>query len=283
MPFQKVLIAIDGSQFSKIAMDYAFWLTAKLDAELSAQHVLDSRLVTLFVEPAFAEELGFGASIEIKEKVYGALRKIGRVILDTYVREATEKRLKTTTHLDEGHIIDEIYKRADDSDLLILGHRSDNHAPLPSEIVVGSIAERVVVSTSKPVLICVQPLEEIKEITVAFDGSEPSIGALLMAEQLAKYVDLPLRAIVVALNADHISEAHATVEKGEKYLREAWPNEVFSVEEGHPAKVLMDYSAKCHSILALGAYGYRNPEDNVLGSTTTNLLRHTKSSVLIYR
>lgn len=283
MPFKKILVALDGSNFSKIASSYAFWLASQLDADLDGQHVTDSRLVDLFIDPKFTEELGFDASIEIDEKVYSALHKIGRVILDTYAKEAAVQQIATNTHLDSGPIIDEICKRAKEHDLLILGHRDDRHAPLPSELIVGSIAERIVISTNKSVLVCVQPVEAIKEITVAFDGSEPSIGALLMSEQLAKYLDLPLKAIVVAQNAAHLSEAHAMAEKGDKFLREAWTDKVFSVMEGYPAKSLIDYGAKAGSLLVIGAYGYRDPDTNVLGSTTTNVLRHTKSSILIYR
>ncbi|MFX5747433.1 universal stress protein, partial [Acinetobacter baumannii] len=71
---------------------------------------------------------------------------------------------------------------------------------------------------------------EIKEVLVAFDGSEASVGALLMAENLVMNTDIALRALTVIPSADHHAEAQLLVEKGEKYLREYWSKDVFMIK-----------------------------------------------------
>lgn len=283
MTFGKILVALDGSKFSQIAGEYAFWMASELDASLTAQHVVDPRLVELFVAPEFAEELGFSQSVETNEKVYSAIRRVGKTILNLFGTEGLSRAIKTHCTLDEGNIVEEIVNRAQDFDLVVLGHRGRGERKLPAELLVGSIAERVAVSNKKPTLIAVQPVSEVKQIMVAFDGSEPARGALLMAENLAKNLSKPLKAVVVVDNKKHVPEGTAVCEAGAELLREYWPEDVFCLKIGKTAKVLREYAKETNSLLVVGAYGFKNPEDNVLGSTTTQLVRKAECSVLLYR
>ncbi len=283
MTFKKILVALDGSKNSQNAADYGFWLATKLGAELAGQHVVDPRLVDLFVEPEFAEELGFSQSIETSSKVFAALRRIGKVILDLFSKEAAGRGFKTTTFLDEGYVVEEILKYAEEFDLLVMGHRGRAQQKMPATLLLGSVAERVVVGSDVPVLITVQPLDQIKQILVAYDGSEPSRGALLMAENLAKKTDSKLKAVTVIPSEQHRQEAKLIREQGESFLREYWIEEVFSIKEGAVSSTLLDYAGSSNSLLVLGAYGFKDPDRNVLGSTTTKVLRETKTSVLVYK
>jgi len=283
MPFKKILVAVDGSEYSQIAADYAFWLAAGLDSQLCGQHVVDPRLVDLFVAPEFAEELGFGESIQTAEKVLRALKKVGRVVLDLFSKEAFGRQIKVETFLDVGYIVEEIVKRAEKHDLLIIGHRGRGQQRIPRELMIGSVAERVAVEAKIPVLIAESPVRSMEEIVVAFDGSEPARGALLMAERLAKLARCRLTAVTVVPSKERLAEGKLTVEQGEGVLREYWPEEVFLIREGHPAKTLLDYAAERKGLLVVGAYGFRDREDNVLGSTTTHAIRRSGSSVLVYR
>src|SRR6516162_7409163 len=176
MTFKNILVALDGSSNSQLAAEYGFWLASNLGASLAGQHVVDPRLVDLFIEPEFAEELGFGTSVETSEKVFSALRKIGKVVLDLFAREAASRGIKITTFLDEGYVADELVKYGDQFDLLIMGHRGKGRRTLPSRLMLGSIAERVAINADVPILIAVQPVTRVKQILVAYDGSEPARG-----------------------------------------------------------------------------------------------------------
>src|SRR5208283_182295 len=80
MLFDKILVSVDGSVCSQVAVDYALWLAGDLGASVSAQHVMDPRLLALIIAPEFAENLGFGASINAAEKVTAALKIIGNTV-----------------------------------------------------------------------------------------------------------------------------------------------------------------------------------------------------------
>lgn len=283
MPFKKVLIALDGSKYSQLASGYGFWLAASLEAKLTAQHVIDPRLVDLLIAPEFAEELGLSATQEISDKVAASLRKVGKLILKVVTSEAEGRKLNIQTCLDEGHVIEEVLKRAADHDIVVVGHRGMGAQPVVSELTVGTVAERVAVGSKKPVLIAATPIEALNELLVAYDGSEPSQGAVLMAEQLAKMGRQRLKAVTVIPDESHRAEAELTIEQGKKLLREFWPEEVFSVQVGNPADCLLETARKNQSLLVIGAYGYRNPEANVMGRTVTSVVRKSSCSMLIYR
>ncbi len=283
MLFDKILVALDGSTNSRNAAEYAFWLATNLDSQLTGQHVIDPRLVDLFISPEFAEELGFACSVDTSEKVFSALRRVGRVILDLYVREASERGLKVETHLDEGYIVECILSRLKNYDLLVMGHKGREDSSMPLNIVLGSVAERLAVNSKKSVLIASRPLKEIEQILVAYDGSEPSRGALLMAESLAKNTNCKLKAITVVPSKQDINLAKVVAQDGEKYLREYWGENVFMQQEGEASDTLLTYATSSNSLLVIGAYGYNDKEGNVLGSTTTQVIRRSGASTLVFR
>lgn len=284
MTFEKILVALDGSESGQVAADCAFWLADKLDVSLCAQHVVDPKMVQLFLDPEFGKALGFRSRHETEKKVFNALRKIGSTILDLFINEAHKRSVNVSTTLDEGSVADRIIEYSSKFDLLVIGHHGRDCVSSPKLVPLGSVAERVVLGSQIPVLIAVQPLPLIEQVIVAYDGSEASRGALLMSEDLAKRIGASLKAVVVTHPSSERCEAELLVDDGKKFLHEKWSEDVFSIKEGRAAEIILSetQSAK-NTLLVLGAYGYADPEQNVLGSTTTKVIRKTASSVLIYR
>jgi nucleotide-binding universal stress UspA family protein len=286
MSFKKILVALDGAKNSQIAADYGFWLASGLNAQLAGQHVIDPRLVDLFVEPEFAQELGFAQSIETSEKVFTAIRRIGNVILDLFAKEAMSRSLKTTVFLDEGYVADAILNYAAEFDLLVMGHRGREQRQLPSHLMLGSVAERVVSCSKVPVLISVQPVSEIAQVLVAYDGSEASRGALIMAEELCKCIERPLRVISVVASSSHEKEQiRVLIEQAHSYLRDKHDQDIFVTKynDGSVSQEIMKFAESSSSLLVAGAYGFQDPDRNTLGSTTTKLLHGLKTTMLVYK
>jgi len=212
-----------------------------------------------------------------------ALKKIGKTILDLFTEEAADRNLSVSTLLREGYIVEEVLCQEKNYDLLIVGHRGRSQRKMPSTTILGSVAERVALNADMPVLITVQPVSEIDQITVAYDGSESARGALLMAESLAKDIGCKFKAITVVSDKDDKAKSKLLIEEGESYLRQYWPESVFSIKEGMIAEKLLEDGSLGHHLLVVGAYGYRELDRNVLGSTTTSIIRQAKTSVLIYK
>lgn len=171
--------------------------------------------------------------------------------LDRFALEAKGRGFDAATRLEEGHIVEEVLKFSKHFELLVLGHRGREDRKLPSNILLGSVAERVVVGANLPVLIAVQPVDQIEQILVAYDGSEASRGALLMAENFAKNAGAKLKAMVVVHDAESKAGAKVLVEEGEKFLREYWEADVFSIKEGAISSTLLESAEKSNSLLVL--------------------------------
>lgn len=282
MLFNKILLALDGSSYSQIAAEYAFSLASDLSSVVDGQHVLDPRMVNMFVAREFAEELGFSQSIDTADKVFAALKRIAVVILDLFEKEAIKRGFKPQTFLDVGYTVEEIVKRSRAYDLIVMGHCRDEHKPA-ADLITGSVAERLAGESERPVLIAIKPLDSIKSVLVGYDGSEPARGALLMAEQLAVKMNRPLRALTVATDSDRLSDANLTAEQGADYLRESHHEEVFAIRQGLAAETLIKYAEEINALLVVGSYGHNIQEQFTLGSTATYIVRKSKSSVLIYK
>ncbi|MBK9145357.1 MAG: universal stress protein [Candidatus Melainabacteria bacterium] len=283
MPFRNILVAVDGSEYSQRAAEYAFWLAGELDAEISAQHVVDPRLVELFIAPEFGEELGFSVAADTEDRVFRAIKKIGTVVLELFAKEAKERGIAVESHLDIGHIVEEVVKRSRTHDLVVMGHKGKGAKQSPSNLMTGSVAERVVLNSYSPVLVAVNSLKEIDQLLVAYDGSEAAKGALLAAEQMAKETHKTLRALTVVAEGESAAEAQITVEQGEPYLREFHDKDVFRIEKGPHAQTLMDYAEKSRSLLIMGAYGFKRVDEMVLGTTASQVVRNSPTSVLVFK
>jgi nucleotide-binding universal stress UspA family protein len=279
----KILVTVDGSACSQIAIDYALWLGKALDATIFAQHVIDPRLMDLFIAPEFAECLGFATSVDSAQQVEAALRKIGSVILELFSKQADGQKVTFETFLDVGWIVDQILERAQYHDLTIVGHSGGKTGALPVSRMLGSVAERIAVLSKKPVLVATQPLGQVNRILVAFDGSEPARGALLLGKALSDKIGKPLKAATVTHGQESLSEAGLTVEQGLRLLESPDRQDIFSILEGPTTSSLLKHAEVENALLIVGAYGFRSPEDNVLGSTTTGIIRSAKCSVLIFR
>lgn len=276
-------MAVDGSEYSQNAADYAFWLATELSAELVAQHVVDPRLVDLFVAPEFGEELGFSVAADTEDKVFRAIKKIGNVILELFVKEAKGRGISVESHLDIGHIVEEVVKRSRGLDLVVMGHKGKGAKQAPSNLMTGSVAERVVLSSYAPVLVAVSPLRDVEQLLVAYDGSEAARGALLAAEQLARETSKKLRALTVIAEGESEVQAKLTIEQGEPYLREYHNSDVFQIEKGPHAQTLMDYAKNNKSLLIMGAYGFKQVDEMVLGTTAAQVVRNSQTSVLVFK
>lgn len=308
MKSTKILVAIDGSEYSQNASLTAFWMAKATDARLEAVSVVDPRIVDLFLSPEFAEDLGLKPSLDASAKIIRSLKRIANAVLELWKKDCVEHlEVEGKAWLVLGDTTEEILSHGKDCDLTVVGHRGAgyrSHQPSATHFRIGSVAERVAVGAKKSVLITVDQPQQLKSILVAYDGSEASKGALLLGEQLAIATGLPLNALHVVREADHVKEASSTIELGASLLRNYVPPEqknsgtssvavkeksqtlmdsIFAIQVGAAGKTILNEAHKKNALLILGAYGFRDPEENVMGSTTTQVVRSTKTSVLVYR
>ena len=140
-PFEKILIAIDFSENSDFAFDYALTLAKQFKAELTVMHVINEPvdLRGFYVPHISFEEL----EKEIEEGATKMMEKFCQAKLDGFTNYKTE--------IVSGIPYEEIIKKAEETSasLIVLGTHGRTGL---DHLIFGSTAERVVRSASCPVL-----------------------------------------------------------------------------------------------------------------------------------
>ncbi|HLB72254.1 MAG: universal stress protein [Candidatus Methanoperedens sp.] len=136
----KILIATDGSEYTKKAIDYGVDLAKSLGAKLYAAYIVDTA--------AFAS-IPMDAAWE---SMYGLLRQEGDEATKYVEEKATSEGLEIERVTIEGHPAEEIIKYADKNsiDLIVMGTLGKSGL---DRFLLGSVAEKVVRTSKIPVLV----------------------------------------------------------------------------------------------------------------------------------
>lgn len=135
---KRVLIATDGSDYTKEAVSHGLHLAKVLGAEVTALYVVDQ---TSFVS------FPMDSSIV---SVYSLLENEGKRAVEDVVKEGEAMGLKVTPLIIEGSPTRKIVETSADFDLVVLGTLGRSAL---SKLFMGSVAERVTRYAPCPVLV----------------------------------------------------------------------------------------------------------------------------------
>ena len=138
--YKKILIATDGSDYTKNSVEYGIDLAKSTEAKLHAVYVVDTA--------AFAS-IPMDAAWE---SMYELLRQEGEEATKYVSDKAWEEGLEVERVTIEGHPADEIIKYAEKNDisLIIMGTLGKSGL---DRFLLGSVAEKVVRNSKIPVLV----------------------------------------------------------------------------------------------------------------------------------
>lgn len=138
--FKKILIATDGSEYTKNSVDYGIDLAKNTGAELHAVYVVDTA--------AFAS-IPMDAAWE---SMYELLRQEGDEATKYVADKAEALGLEVDGNTIEGHPADEIIKYAEKNSMSIIVMGTLGKSGL-DRFLLGSVAEKVVRNSKIPVLV----------------------------------------------------------------------------------------------------------------------------------
>ncbi|VVB92214.1 Universal stress protein [uncultured archaeon] len=138
--FKKILIATDGSEYTKNSVDYGIDLAKNTGAELHAIYVVDTA--------AFAS-IPMDAAWE---SMYELLRQEGDEATKYVADKAKSLGLEVDRNTIEGHPADEIIKYAEKNSMSVIVMGTLGKSGL-DRFLLGSVAEKVVRNSKIPVLV----------------------------------------------------------------------------------------------------------------------------------
>ncbi len=275
---KKILVAQDGSNFSKSALDYALWLAGSFKAVVTGIYVVD---IVAFEAPFLHDisgALGFEPFLNFSTKIREELEKTGRTILKSFRESCEAKGVECEEHLGFGIVTNEICEKARVNDLVIVGRRGLN-ARFEYGLL-GSVTEGVVRKSPKPVLVVPEVYKKIENPLLAYDGSANASKAMHSAAEILKTLGLPLT--VVAVTNDE--KDRTVIEEAENYLKTYGIEAKLEPLTGiPPVAIERYYRDNDHDLIFMGASSHSRLVEMVIGSTTEHVMRAVEGPVFIER
>jgi len=285
MTEQKILAFVDGSAYSQSVCDHAAWLATRSGAALEILHVLGRR-EGVADQANLSGSIGLGARTALLEELAGLdgqkarlVNKRGRAILeDASERVQALGVTEVSTTLRQGQFISTMREFEKSADILVIGKRGEaSHYDMEH---LGSNLERVVRSSSKPVMVASRAFQPIKRVLIAFDGGKSAIKAVEEVASNRRFEGLECLLLSVADN----DAPTKRLQGAEALLKDAGFKVSSKVQSGQPDAIIAEtVETDNYDLLIMGAYGHSRIRNLIIGSTTTQMIQACKIPVILYR
>jgi nucleotide-binding universal stress UspA family protein len=280
---KSILLAADGSNASWGAWRYAVDLAQAYQALLRVVTVVDARVP----DPESMVPVG---SLQVSRSSATATMEDGKqtesshqILLDEIKLRTQGALVRVETMLEMGVPADVILALEPITDLIALGHRRERSLLDPT-FVMGSVADQIVRTSCKPVLVASGNYVPLRRILAAYDASDPSKRALHWAASLGENMRVPVE--VVHVTGDSVNGHKRLGEAGE-YLEQYaayGPCVKRHLLHGDAAsQILLLAQQREAGLIVMGAHGHHGLREALLGSVTESVLQHLDRAVLMTR
>lgn len=285
---KSIVALIDGSGYAQSVCDHAGWVASRggTDATLALCHVIRrhdidaentdlSGSIGLGARSSLLEELS-----ELDEQKARLVNQRGRAILDDAKERAAEMGATNVTGmLRNGQLVETTEDLEKNADLIVIGKRGEaSHLNMEH---LGSNLERVVRSSSRPVMVASRAFQPINKVLIAFDGGASSTKAVQHIAGSAVFKGLEILCVQVGSEASRNPQPLADAVA---ILRDAGFAAESKLLPGQPESVIAGtVELEGIDLLVMGAYGHSRIRNLIIGSTTTQMVRACKVPIILYR
>ena len=286
----KVLVATDGSTYGRWALNWMATLPLAEPATITALHVLD---VAALRAPFLAQPVMAGTERYIQEEVQRmeahsvkTLKEAGQLLASL--------KLNGRACKDQGPVAPTILKHAPKRDgLLVVGSQGLDAL---DRFMLGSISTNLIHHATCPVLVVKEEAAPLRRILLATDGSEASTKALKFVlakfrpdRSIGKGGGVPIHVsvfhVLPLVMYPGLKEASKTLleQSVQKLIKAGFTSEPLCYL-GNPAEEIMKAASRQKAdLIVMGAKGLGAIARFLLGSVSTRVVQHAKSSVLVVR
>ncbi|WP_324263028.1 universal stress protein [Altererythrobacter sp. H2] len=286
---EHVLAAIDASAYAASVCGYAGWAARRLSLPVELLHVVQ-RQDPVTARRDLSGAIGLGVKSDLMEELVRLSEESsrteiekGRVLLaagEQMLREAGIAEIRPLHR--HGGVVETILEREDNARVVVMGKRRVGHEFASDHI--GSMIERVVRASAKPVLVASRRYAQPQHVVFAYDASPAADRALERLANSPLFSGLPVTIVM--------AEAEGEAKREAKRAQLARAEAAFAAD--HPVTVLLErgkadqvipavVAATEDALLLMGAYGHSPIRRLIVGSTTTEMVRTVKAPVLMVR
>ncbi|MHB0968851.1 MAG: universal stress protein [Thermoanaerobaculia bacterium] len=272
----RILVSTDFSDLATYAVRYAASIASRAKARLTVLYA------DTFLPPphfTYAQVTDIANSLEVSKQQ-------AKEELDRYVKEHVPAGIEVETVVVEDLPVSAILDAAEERnvDLIVMGTHGRSGL---SRVMLGSVAERVLRETNRPVLTAREsterPAGRIAKILCPMNFSDAAKDALVQAVSLAKLYDAELIVLHVVEPQQRVVTQHEM-----EQLCSWIPDDVRSRCEfqqlelsTHPAEQIIGAARTFGAdLLVIGAQHRRFTDTTIIGTTTVQVTRHAPSPVL---
>ncbi|MEW6681393.1 MAG: universal stress protein [Nitrospirota bacterium] len=279
----KIIVAVDGSKFSRWATDLLVGLPLAEEPEIEIMHVVDVPTVTeALIAPSMVEKYRKGSAAMAEKKFELAQRLTAQVL------ERVRKRWsRVGAIITRGPVADTIVARArkEKADLIIVGARGLSNI---QRFLLGSVSQKIVTYAPCAVLVVKQKIRALKRVLVAVDGSKASDKAVRFLR--TRFVPKKLQGTVMYVWEypihPHPSSALMQViakKYSEPLARSGLRTNAMWVM-GHSAQKIVNVaSQKRPHLIVVGSRGLTGLNRFLLGGVSHQVVKHSREAVLVVR
>jgi nucleotide-binding universal stress UspA family protein len=272
---KRILIGVNGTQYSRSAVDIAVALASRHQASVIGLAVVDLPHLTA---PQPIPLGGSGYKAERDEIVLDNARTAASRLLAEFSTVAAAAGVPSQSLQLEGDPVTLLAAQAQQADLLVVGRKSEQpELGVPTSRVLRDLLHQ----TTRPVLCVPQAAPKDGAVLVAYDGSPQA------AKTLQAFLHLNLAAerathilTVVRSPADREHAAHAV-----SYLQLHGRSAHLHLDSSGapPAKVILEAAARHGAgMIVLGAFGQPALKEFFFGSVTKSLLDQSRVPLFLF-
>lgn len=282
---QKILVPTDGSSNSLAAADYAVYMARRLGASLYGLYVVDIGLIQGPVITDIAGSVGMPPYEGFFDAVEKALNEKADFILNEFQNRCRKGGVKSEVKKITGKVSSTITEEARQVDMILMAKKGEN-ALVGEGGILGSVAESVVRSAGKPVMVTPEKFIEIESMGLAYDGSGSAQKALDLALELSAQTAWPITVITVTIDSQKAAEWAAQVEDANQKDPDEPPIADCDIVHltGKETEAIINFIEEgAVELMVMGAYGHNRLRELLLGSTTSQIIRKSPIPVLLIR
>lgn len=291
----KILLATDGSEYSKGAARFLTCLNLSSEDEIAVFHAV------YWIPFLYDTESYYDTFKEIKEEIAPKIIDSALDILEPVYASISTFILDGSP---EQCIIDVAAKS--DVDLIVMGARGIKGI---ESLFIGSVTRSVAIKSPKPVLVTKLPVHKKPDkmkILFATDGSKYSIDTgeflsgmpfpdnteiTILNVMPSEFLDIPETFVPLVIDkiiditekekSMRLIESQRIVDEAKEHLSKTFNNINVLSRVGDPSSEILKTSEELRmDLIAVGCRGLRGIK-GMLGSVSRNILAHSKCSVLI--
>jgi nucleotide-binding universal stress UspA family protein len=282
--FDKILVPIDGSSDSWVAVEHAITLAKEEDARILGLYIADERVIyaPCWSAAGVMDPLSPDCNpvlLEQAETMRKQIREQGEKALKDMRQRCVTAGVEVETTFESGVVNQIILDYADQVDLVVMGrHGAGGKWSGP---LLGSTFEAVARHASVPVLATTSDARPLNTLLVAYDGSDRAKQALTIGLHLASRNNRQL--VLLTVDDGHGDRPAASFEAA-VLAKEQGVDAKRLLVKGHVAEEILKAAAEENAdLILMGAFGHSRFLSALLGSTVDDVVHSATIPVMVCR